>query len=209
MIEYIIDQNPDDRILKKACEIMRGGGVICVPTDNHWVMLTDPFSKEGVDKLYRYKGENKSHHFSILCSSISMASEYAEIPDSCFKLIKRKIPGHYTFIFEARKKMIKALKASKTDHEVGVRFVPVNFITLLLELHDGPLISTNVDEQLLGFSFELSELYSYQLEEALSGKAEMIIDPGEYHFVGSSTIYHFGSDGAPELVREGSGELLF
>ena len=208
MIEYILDHSPDDRILKRASTIMKDGGIVCVPTDTHWVMLTDAFNKSGVEKLYRLKGEQKNHHFSVICSSISMASDYAVIPDSSFRLINRKIPGHYTFIFEATKKMIKTLKASKTDHEIGLRFIPIHFINALIELHGSGLISTNVDEKVLGIPFELNELYSFQLEECLSGKVDMIIDPGEYLFVGSSTIYNFAGE-LPELVREGAGEVLF
>lgn len=208
MIEYILDHNPDDRILNRASTLMKNGGIICIPTDTHWVMATDPFSKAGVDKLYQYKGEHKSHHFSVLCSSISMASDYAVIPDSSFRIINRKIPGHYTFIFEASKKMIKAIKASKTDHEIGLRFIPRHFINALINIHGGGLITTNVDSQVLGFECDRHELYSYQLEESLQGKVELILDPGEFSFVGPSTIYNFSHD-YPELIREGAGEPLF
>tara|TARA_Y100000780_G_scaffold220150_1_gene227144 strand:+ start:73984 stop:74610 length:627 start_codon:yes stop_codon:yes gene_type:complete len=208
VIEYILDHNPDDRILKKASDLMKEGGIVCIPTDTHWVMLTDAFSKNGVEKLYRLKGEQKNHHFSILCSSISMASEYAVIPDSSFRLINRRIPGHYTFIFEATKKMIKTLKASKTDHEIGLRFIPLPYLNALIEVHGGGLISTNVDERVLGFDFDKDQLYSFQLEESLSAKVDMIIDPGEFNFIGPSTIYNFAHQ-PPELVREGAGELLF
>lgn len=208
MIEYIIEHNPDDRVLQKASTIMKDGGIVCLPTDTHWVMLTDAFNKNAVEKLYRLKGEQKNHHFSILCSTISMASDYAVIPDSSFRLINKKIPGHYTFIFEATKKMIKTLKASKTDHEIGLRFIPAHFINALIEVHGSGLISTNVDENVLGIEFDRTELYSYQIEECLTGKVDMIIDPGEFNFVGSSTIYNFSGD-LPELVREGAGKQLF
>ncbi len=208
MIEYILEHNPDDRILKKASSIMKAGGIICIPTDTHWVMATDPFNKSGVDKLYRLKGEQKNHHFSVLCSSISMASDYAVIPDSSFRIINRKIPGHYTFIFEATKKMTKAIKASKTDHEIGLRFIPIHYLNTLIDIHEGGLITTNVDDHVLGLECDRHELYSYQLEECLQGKVDMIIDPGEFSFVGSSTIYNLSSE-FPELIREGAGELLF
>lgn len=207
MIQYILDHNPDDRVLKKASSLMKKGEVICIPTDTHWVMATDPFSKDGIDKLYRYKGEHKSHHFSILCSTISMASDYAVIPDSSFRIINRKIPGHYTFIFEATKKITKAIKASKTDHEIGLRFIPLNYINALIEIHGSGLITTNVDSHVLGGECDRHELYSYQLEEALQGKVAMIIDPGEFNFVGSSTIYSMAHD-YPQLIREGAGEAL-
>lgn len=201
MIEYIIPQNPDDRILKKASELLKDGHIIVAPTDTNWVMLASPFHKDAVEKLYRAKGEEKSHHFSLLCSDISMASEVAVIPDFAFKKIRNKIPGHYTFIFEAKKKIVKALKASKTDHQIGVRFVPSLFIERLLVEHGDCLLSTNIEKP------EGEEIYSYQLEEILKGKVAMIVDPGEYDFSGYSTIYDF-SAGDIELVRAGAGDLF-
>jgi len=200
MIEYIIPQNPDDRILKKACELLNNGKIIVAPTDTSWVMLSNPFHKGGVEKLYKIKCEDKSHHFSVLCLDFSMASELAMIPDFAFKKIRGKIPGHYTFIFEATKKMTKALKASKTDRQIGVRFVPSLLIERLLEAYEGPLLSTNIDSK-------DEEVYSFQLEEELRGKVEMIIDPGEYEFSGYSTIYDF-SNGSMELIRAGAGDLF-
>jgi len=208
VIQYILDHNPDDRILRKASALMKEGGIICIPTDSHWVMAADPFCKNAVDKLYRFKGEHKNHHFSILCSNISMASEYAVIPDSSFRVINRKIPGHYTFIFKATKKMIKAIKASKTDHEIGLRFIPVNYVNALIEIHGAGLITTNVDSHVLGFECDRNELYSYQLDEALQGKVAMIIDPGEFTFVGPSSVYNLARE-YPELIREGAGAPLF
>jgi tRNA threonylcarbamoyl adenosine modification protein (Sua5/YciO/YrdC/YwlC family) len=201
MIEYIVPQNPDDRILKKANELLREGKIIVAPTDTNWVMLASPFHKNAVEKLYRIKGEDKSHHFSLLCLDFSMASEVASIPDFAFKKIRGKIPGHYTFIFEAKKKIVKALKASKTDHQIGIRFVPSLFIERLLQEHGDCLLSTNIDRQ------EEGEVYSYQLEEELKGKVDMIIDPGEYDFSGYSTIYDF-SGGEIDLVRAGAGDLF-
>lgn len=206
MIEYILDSNPDDRILKKACGLLKEGNLVVVPTDTSWVFLGDPFHKGAVEKLYRLKEEDKSHHFSLLCDSISTASELAEISDTAFKLIRNKIPGHYTFIFEATKKMIKSLKASKTDHQIGIRFVPVHFIGILLELYGGPLISTNIHNGLMGREFE--ELYSYEIEEVLSHAISMIIDPGESPIVGSSTIYDLRED-QMTLIRQGTGPVLF
>ena len=112
-----------------------------------------------------------------------------------------------TFIFDATKKMIKALKASKTDHEVGIRFVPETLVKRLLETTDYPLISTNITPSMLSLSTH-DEMYSYLIEEQFRGVVSMILDPGEYHFVGESTIYYFASS-ARECRREGAGELLW
>ena len=201
MIEYIIPQSPDDRILKKAVELLNNGEIIVAPTDTNWVMLANPFHKGAVEKLYRIKGEEKSHHFSLLCLDISRASEVAVISDFAFKKIKGKIPGHYTFIFEATKKIVKALKASKSDHQIGIRFVPSVLIEKLLEHFGECLLSTNIDKP------NDEEIYSYQIEEQLKGRVQMIIDPGEYDFSGYSTIYDFSDEGM-ELVRAGAGNLF-
>lgn len=208
MIEYVFAHDPDDRIVAKACELLREGHLIVAPTDTNWVFLGDPFRKNTVDKLYQIKGVEKDHHFSLLCSYFSMASELAIIPDSAFKLIRNKIPGHYTFIFEASKKVTKVLKASKSDRQIGLRFVPEVLITRLIDKLGGPLISTQVDEKALGRTLVGEPIYSYEIEESLGSSLAMIIDPGEVEFAGASTIYDLRAEHM-ELIREGRGELLF
>jgi len=206
MIEYIIAQNPDDRILTKACDIINAGGILCFPTDTNWIIAASPFHRDGVDKIYNLKQENKNKHFSLLCPDFSTASEVANIGNSSFRIIKKIIPGHYTFIFEANKKISKALKASKTDKEIGIRFIPNDFVTKLLEQLGDVVISTNLTHAMLNIS-EDEDIYSYQIDESLGGKIDMIIDPGELEFVGPSTIIDFSAGEDPILVRKGSGDI--
>ncbi|OIQ15737.1 MAG: hypothetical protein BM556_17435 [Bacteriovorax sp. MedPE-SWde] len=205
MIEYVIAGNPDDRVLKNASEVIKKGGLVCLPTDTSWVVIADPFSKKGVEKIYRLKKVDRLKHFSLLCDTISRASEVAVIDDSVFRMIKRKIPGHFTFIFDATKKITRAVQANKMDNQVGLRFVPSTLIEKLLEAHGDVVISTNLTNEMISLG-EDEDLYSYQIEEALSGQLEMIIDPDEHEFVGLSTIVDFTS-GAPEVVRQGVGTL--
>ena len=210
MIEYVFAHDPDDRIIEKARLLLKDGHLIVVPTDTNWVLVGDAFNKKAVESLYRLKGEEKSHHFSLLCSDLSKASELAYIPDRAFKLIRNKIPGHYTFIFEASKKVTKALKASKTDHQIGLRFVPEVLISRLLEAHGGALISSHLDEKLMKRPLEegADPIYSYEIDDTLGNQVGLIIDPGEVNFVGTSTIYDL-REGVMELVRDGAGEALF
>lgn len=204
MIEYIIPESIDERVLRKAAAVLKEGGLVCLPTDTNWVVVADPFSKKGVDNIYRFKGAERSKHYSLLCDSISRASEVAFIDDPVFRLLKKAIPGHYTFIFQALKPITKALKASKTDHEVGMRFVPSTLVSKLVEVAGNALISTHLtDEHVI--APEGVEIYGLLIEEQLGGKVDMIIDPGEISFAGGSTIISFIS-GAPELVREGVGD---
>jgi tRNA threonylcarbamoyl adenosine modification protein (Sua5/YciO/YrdC/YwlC family) len=204
MIEYVIADNPDDRILEKASSVLKSGGLICLPTDTNWIIVADPFSKKGVSSIYKAKNIDKLKHLSLLCSSISKASEVAIIEDNVFRLLKKKIPGHFTFIFEATKKITRAVQANKMDHEVGIRFVPSKLVEKLLETHGDVLISTNID--LTQFNVEEKEIYSYMIEETIGNQIEMIIDPGDYEFVGKSTIVDF-TNGSPEVIRQGVGEI--
>jgi tRNA threonylcarbamoyl adenosine modification protein (Sua5/YciO/YrdC/YwlC family) len=135
MIEYIIAQNPDDRILKRCSDLLTQGKLLCLPTDTNWVVICDPFNKDAVEQLYRLKGESPQKHFSLLCSDISMASELAIIENQAFKLLKKLVPGHFTFIFNASKMITKYLKASKTDKEIGIRILVLSkaiFFTFVL-----------------------------------------------------------------------------
>jgi tRNA threonylcarbamoyl adenosine modification protein (Sua5/YciO/YrdC/YwlC family) len=206
MIEYVLPHNPDDRVLEKAKCLLAKGGVVCLPTDTNWVLLADAYCPNGVEKIYQWKRANKHKHYSLICSSLSMASEVAVVPDYAFKLLKRCVPGHYTFIFEATKKITKHLKASKTDKEIGLRFPPGDFLAKFLENFDNPLLSTQVSSEMLGIEGEM-EIYGHLIEESIGPQIDLIIDPGEVDFSGPSTIYSFAR-GEVELVREGAGKLF-
>ncbi|MBD65452.1 MAG: threonylcarbamoyl-AMP synthase [Halobacteriovoraceae bacterium] len=208
MIEYIIPHNPDDRILKKADELLQAGEIICFPTDTNWILAASSENKVGIEKLYKIKHESKQKHFSLLCSHISMASEVAIIDNQAFKFLKMITPGHYTFIFEATKKIAKHVQASKTDKEVGIRIVPLDFVSSIIDAHGHSLVSTNIPMNLLNLPEDSEEpIYSFMLEENISHLVAMIIDPGEHEFAGPSTIFNFTSDEAPVLVREGAGSV--
>lgn len=208
MIEYVIPHNPDDRVLKKISDSLIEGGLVCFPTDTNWIVACDPFNKKGVEKIYKLKNENKQKHFSLLCANISEASKLANIDNQAFKLLKRAIPGHYTFIFEASKITTKNLSASKTDKEVGIRFVPSVLSQKILEHYGASLLSTNLTKEILDLSddSELEGIYSFMIEEKLSHVIDHIIDPGEFEFVGPSTIVDFVAEGAPVILREGAGD---
>lgn len=205
MIEYVIAHDPDDRIINKAVESLRKGNLVCIPTDTNWITIADPYNKDAVAKLYTLKKENVQKHFSLLVNEISKASEVALIDDMAFKLLKRTIPGHYTFIFEATKKIAKTLKASKMDKEIGLRFVPSELVNRLLNEFSSPVIGTNIPKSLLNDFDGVDEIYSYMIEEKYSHLIDMIIDPGEVDFAGPSTIVNF-TQGAVEVSREGAGD---
>lgn len=207
MIEYVVPHNPDDRILEKASALMRDGELVCFPTDTNWIICADINSKKGIEKLYKIKSEQNTKHFSLLCDSISTASEIALISDFAFRMLKRTTPGNYTFIFEANKTMAKKIQASKTDKEVGIRFPPGDLAKKLISTHGSALVSTNLTHELLEQP-EDCDIYSYLIEDSVfANRIKMIIDPGEHSFVGQSTIVNFSNGDVPEVVREGAGDI--
>ena len=119
--------------------------------------------------------------------------------------MKKVVPGPYTFILPAQKKITKYLKASKTDHQVGVRFPPKPLCRGLIEAHDGVLLSSHISHDMIEGSDEGIPLYSAMIEDNLGHLIDLIIDSGEYEFLGPTTIVDF-TEGAPEVVRIGSGD---
>ncbi|HXH76447.1 MAG TPA: L-threonylcarbamoyladenylate synthase [Bacteriovoracaceae bacterium] len=204
MINYVVESNIDDRVLAKASQILRNGGLVCFPTESNWVVVADPYNKQGVDKLYRLRHVENTKHFTILCSSFQKAMEIALIDDGTFRLMKKVVPGPYTFILMAQKKIQKFLKASRYDHQVGIRFPPKELCQSLLSSHGEPVISSHLTPEM--FDEEGIELiYSALIEDQFGGMIDMIIDPGELEFIGQTTIIDF-TDGEPQVIREGCGK---
>ena len=207
MVEFVIAHNPNDRILEKARLMIRGGHLVCFPTETSWVAVCDPYNKKGVEKLYKLKGEEKSKHFSLLCPNISIATQVAMIDSSIFRQIKGRIPGAYTFIFDATKKVTKHLKASKIDHQIGLRFPPTDFCQAFLKNFDDVLLSTNITHKMLDVDDTTIDIYSYLIEESINHIVPLTIDPQDVEFIGESTIIDFTGE-SPVLLREGSGEVF-
>lgn len=204
MIEYVIGHNPDDRIIKKASNLIKRGGLISFPLDTNWVIACDPFSPEAIEKIYRIRKIDAKKHLSLICKNFQKASELALIQDSAYSLIKKVIPGPYTFIFLASKNVRKSLKASKTDHEVGIRFPDNKFCQKLLEELDRPLTATHLTIDMFENADQELGVYSALIEDEFSRDIDLIIDTGEYSFIESTSIISFTTP-TPQILRIGSG----
>ncbi|NLJ10414.1 MAG: L-threonylcarbamoyladenylate synthase [Treponema sp.] len=119
MIAYIAPENIDDRVLKRAAQLLSEGGLIALPTDTSWVITCALSSKQGIKKLRRLSGERDERHFTLLCNSISQIVDYCSMNNSQFRLIKKLTPGPYVFILKALLGTEKALDIRRK--EVGVR----------------------------------------------------------------------------------------
>ncbi len=200
MIDYINPWSIDPRSIDRAINELKSGNLICLPIDTNWVVCADPFNKKAVEKLYKFKHEDPHHHFSLFCSSISMASKVAFISDAHFRLIKRSELAHYTYIFKAQKEITKYLTASKTDHEVGIRFPQMIWAKKLIENFESPLIGAHMNKT------EDQIMYGQLIEDNYNHEISLIWEPGEFDFFPSTTIIKFIEDHF-EILRVGSGDI--
>lgn len=138
----INSQNPQMRLIKKAADVLRDGGVIIYPTDTVYGLGCGLSNKKGIEKIYELKKRNKKKPLSFVCSDLKHISQYAKVTDYAYKTMKRLLPGAYTFILEASRLVPKIILPKRST--TGIR-VPDNQICLALVKELGePIISTSV-----------------------------------------------------------------
>lgn len=205
MIYYISPYNIDERILKRASSLLKEGQLVIFPTDTNWIISCDPFSKQGLKKFYQVKEQReKLKSYSLLCDTLSRASEVAKIHNTAFRQMKGKIPGHYTFILIALKKIIRVLQGSRKDRQIGLRFIPSLLIARLLSLHKNILLSTQISPDMLGLESQ-DEITSLKIEDFFAGQVSLIFDIEDHQFYGPSTIVDLTEESSGKIIRQGVG----
>jgi len=190
--------NPQMRLIKKAADVLREGGIIIYPTDTVYGLGCDLSNKKGIEKIYELKKRERKHPFSFVCSDLKHISEYAKVTDYAYKTMKRLLPGAYTFILEASKLVPKIILPKKTT--TGIR-VPDNQICLALVKELGrPIISTSVKTEqgeALGNPSIIKEYFGRMVD--------LIIDGGIIVPQPSSVISLV--DDNIEIIRIGKGDV--
>jgi tRNA threonylcarbamoyl adenosine modification protein (Sua5/YciO/YrdC/YwlC family) len=192
--------NPEHRLIERAVEILRAGGIVIYPTDTVYGIGCSIESKNAIEKIHLIKHQKEEKPFSFICSGLTHVSEYAVVSNMAFRTMKHLIPGPYTFILPAAKmKQFPKILVSRR-RTVGIR-VPDSPIALALIRELGhPVLSTSVkleDGTVLNDPDEIVEHFN--------NRVEMIIDGGRFH-TGPSTVIDLTGD-QPEIVREGSGNV--
>lgn len=201
MIFVINEQNPQRRLIAKAREILDQGGVIIYPTDTVYAYGCDIRDRRAIERIYRIKKIPKNKPLSFIFSSISEIHEYVRnVSDTAFKIMKRALPGPYTFIFKASKLVPRvAITNQKT---VGVR-IPDNRIALeLVSALGRPIISASVNTSTGEYIIEPTNI-----ERRFRNEIDLVINCGP-KISDPSTIVDFSS-GEMVVVRKGKGELFF
>jgi tRNA threonylcarbamoyl adenosine modification protein (Sua5/YciO/YrdC/YwlC family) len=203
MLIEINPYNIDQRLIDEIVVTLRQGGVIIFPTDTVYALGCDLYSKKGLQLMARIKDVklNKAN-FSIICPDLSDLSLYVKQLDrSVFKLLKQNLPGPFTFILTASNEVPKLFDSNKK--EIGIR-IPANPIPLELARKLGnPIAVTSLHNE----DDHIQEYYAdpYSIYEKYGDTVDLILDGG-YGNLSVSTIIDCTS-GAPEIIRQGAGEL--
>jgi tRNA threonylcarbamoyl adenosine modification protein (Sua5/YciO/YrdC/YwlC family) len=189
---------PQLRYINKAVKVLKEGGIIIYPTDTVYGIGCDIFNKEALQRIFTIKNDGITKLFSFVCSDLKDIAKYAKVSDYAYRMMKRLLPGPYTFILPAAKQVPKMLWTKRKT--VGIR-VPKHPLALKLVAELGnPIISTsttNRNGKLILDPAEIKNIFGSQVElmlsqGALNGKLSSIVDlSGE----------------TPEVVREGAGDV--
>jgi tRNA threonylcarbamoyl adenosine modification protein (Sua5/YciO/YrdC/YwlC family) len=197
----IYPQNPDERRIRQVVDCLKNGGLVIYPTDTVYGLGCDIYNSRAVEKIARIKGiKPQKNDFSFICYDLSHISDYARVGNAAFKIMKRVLPGPYTFILDATSNVPKLLNTNKKT--VGIR-VPGNLIPRLIVKELGnPIVTTSIkdDDEIVEYSTDPELIY-----EKFQHQVDMVIDGG-YGGNVASTIVKADSDNF-EIIREGLGDI--
>jgi len=203
MLIKIYPQNPNPREISRVVGVLRNGGIIIYPTDTVYGMGCDITNQKAVEKIIRLKGlKAKEAHFSFICSDLSHISDFAKVSNTSFKLMKKNLPGPFTFILPGLNKVPDYFLSKRKT--VGIR-IPDNLIPIEIVKELGnPIMTTSIkdDDEVVEYTTD-PELIHERYQEFV----DIVIDGG-YGDNHPSTVVDCTTD-EPEIIREGKGELVF
>ncbi|MFW6043500.1 MAG: L-threonylcarbamoyladenylate synthase [Marinilabiliaceae bacterium] len=205
MLVKIYPENPNPREVEKVVKILQEGGIVIYPTDTVYGMGCDINNSKALEKISQIKGINpRKEHLSFICHDLSHLSDYTRPLDSpTFKLIKKNLPGPFTFILPASNNVPKFFKSNKKT--IGLRIPDNSIITEIVRQLGNPILSTSIkdDDEVLEYTTD-PEL----IHEKYQDQVDVVIDGGFGDNEGS-TIVDCTAGPEPEIVRQGKGELEF
>jgi tRNA threonylcarbamoyl adenosine modification protein (Sua5/YciO/YrdC/YwlC family) len=204
MLVEIHPDNPDPRKIRAIVEILRNDGIIVYPTDSVYALGCDLNSKTAVERLAKIKGLDISKAmFSMLCLNISQISEYSkQISNDKFRILKRNLPGPFTFILQAGNRLPKTLYNRKET--IGVRISQNKIASAIIEELGNPLLSSS----LYKVEDDIQEYYTeaWEIQNDLEKRVEAIIDGGTGNLTPSALVDLTQEE--PMILRPGAKELL-
>jgi tRNA threonylcarbamoyl adenosine modification protein (Sua5/YciO/YrdC/YwlC family) len=192
-------QNPQQRLLKQAAQILHAGGIVAVPTDSSYALVCHLDDKAAAENLRRIREVDDRHHLTLLCRDLSELASYARVDNRQFRLIKLGTPGPYTFILEATKEVPRRL-SHPSRRTIGLR-VPDHRVTQeLLSVFGAPLLATTLIPP--GETEPLNDPQA--IRDRFQKRLQAIVDAGACPMQPTTVVDLTGDE--PELIRQGRGD---
>jgi tRNA threonylcarbamoyl adenosine modification protein (Sua5/YciO/YrdC/YwlC family) len=197
----IYEDKPSEAAIAKVVKVLREGGVIIYPTDTVYGLGCDITNSRALERIAKIKGVKlEKANFSFICHDLSNLSDYVkQIDTATFKILKRALPGAYTFILPGNTNLPKEFKKKTT---VGIRVPDNNIVLEIVKMLGNPIVTTSIHDE--------DELIEYTTDPELifekwQNNVDLVIDGG-YGDNQASTVIDL-SEGEPVVIREGKGSL--
>lgn len=196
----IYNENPNTKEIAKVVKVLKAGGLVIYPTDTVYGLGCDITNTKALEKIVKIKGiKLEKANFSFICNDLSHLSDYVkQIDSTTFKILKRALPGPYTFILPGSNNLPKVFKKKKT---VGIRIPDNNIIRTLVQELGNPIISTSIrdDDDILEYTTDPELIF-----EKWQSLVDLVIDGG-FGDNEPSTVIDLTDE--PTVIREGKGSL--
>ena len=197
----IYEDKPNESAIKKVVDVLKNGGLVIYPTDTVYGLGCDITNTKALERIAKIKGiKLEKANFSFICHDLSHISDYVkQIDTSTFKLLKRALPGAYTFILPGNNNLPKEFKKKTT---VGIRIPDNNIALEIVRMLGNPIVSTSIhdEDEVLEYSTDPELIF-----EKWQNLVDLVIDGGYGDNIGSTIIDLSGFE--PVVLREGKGSL--
>ena len=191
--------NPQQRLLKQAAQILHDGGIAAVPTDSSYALVCHLDDKAAAENLRRIRGVDDKHHLTLLCRDLSELSSYARVDNRQYRLMKHATPGPFTFILEATKEVPRRV-SHPSRRTIGLRVPDHKMLQQLLDIFGEPLLSTTLIAP--GETEPMND--TDEIRERFQGQVQAVVDAGACPRE-PTTVVDLTTD-EPVLFRLGRGD---
>jgi len=197
---HVHPDNPQERLIQQAVDVVRQGGVIVYPTDAAYALGCHLGDKAALDQIRSIRRLDKKHHFTLMCRDLSEIATYAQVDNATYRLLKAYTPGSYTFLLKATPEVPRRLQHEKRK-TIGIRVPDCKITQALLETLNEPMLSAS-----LILPNETDPLTDpEEIYEKLENSVDVVINGGygELHPTSMIDLFH----GTPIILREGFGDI--
>ncbi len=202
MLIRIYPENPNEKALEQVVEVLKKGGIIIYPTDTVYGLGCDITNQKAIERIAKLRGiKAEKANFSFICYDLSHISDYIKpIDNSIFRVLKKALPGPFTFIFNASNNVPKLLSSNKKT--VGIRVPDNNIARQIVQLLGNPILSTSIhdEDDIIEYTTDPELIF-----EKYQDSVDLVIDGGYGDNIPSTVIDC--TEGGFEVIREGKGNI--